>query len=628
MRAPITSYHEPVTLPLDALLRPAPIVLIVPPFHWTNRPAIGVHLLQGIARRAGVEVQIVYANIMFAARFGQRNYAMLSTLQYNTFIGERLFARAAYGLPPLGRDGGANLVPRLEAMQRMYEASGKPFDLSLDDFLLIESAVGAWVDSLALAIAGGPAVVGCTSSFEQNAASLAILRAIKWHAPDTTTILGGANCEGPMGRGLLEMTDVVDHVFSGESEETFREFVEHVRRGAAPSARLFEGRPCEDLEGLPVPDYADYYAQLAAWMPDELEEAQLAFESSRGCWWGEKKHCTFCGLNGQGMASREKSADRSLAELATLLERHPNRKIAVTDNIMPHSYWKTFVPRLAAELPGLDMMYEQKANLTLEQMCALARAGITEIQPGIESISTGLLKLMSKGTTAAQNIALLRYAAALGITVQWNLLCGFPNDELAFYLETLELLPLMHHLPPPRVSTPIIIDRFSPYHSFPERYGIRALRPADGYLDVLPEHADADLVAYHFQGEFASASLAHPDLVSQLGRGVAAWRSSYHGPSRPELTVVGELDGELELVDTRGRPGAVPRRSITRAEAIAALVPRRATPELRSSMAWALEAGVVVIRDGRYVPLAIATPELMSAAAHATTTSEHLRAVS
>jgi ribosomal peptide maturation radical SAM protein 1 len=615
-----------LVLVLDALLRPAPIVLVVPPFHWSSRPAIGVHLLQAIARAAGVEVQILYANLAFAGLVGYRTYQTLATVQYGTFLGERLFARAAYGLPALGRDAGMQLAPRLESIERLYHSTERhaPHGLTLESLDRVEQAVIPWVESVALALAGGPAVVGCTSSFEQNAASIAILGALKRHAPDTTTILGGANCEGPMAEGIAAMTDAVDHVFSGESEATFRELALLVRDGKRPGARILVGAPCEALDELPVPDYTDYYLQLEAWMPEALAEAQLPFETSRGCWWGEKKHCTFCGLNGQGMASREKSADRALGELAALLRRHPTRIVAVTDNIMPHSYWKTLVPRLADELPGLHVMYEQKANLTLDQVCALARAGILEIQPGIESLSTGLLKLMDKGTTAAQNLALLRFTEALGIAVHWNLLCGFPGDQRSFYDETLELLPLIHHLPPPKLVAPIVLDRFSPYHSYPERYGIRELRPFDGYREVLPAHADAARVAYHFEGTFASASLEDPALIPAIDREVVAWRNAYHR-NRPRLEVAGTLDGELALIDTRGLSGTTERRALTRAEAIAALVPRRTRSALDDATAWAIDARTVVIRDGRYVPLALAAPALLREAMRAAATADQLR---
>ena len=612
---------------LESVLRPCPIVLIVPPFHWITRPHLGVHLLQGIARQSGVDVQVLYTNILFAAQIGEGSYESLSTMQYGLHQGERLFVHAAYGLPRLGRDGGTRLASLLSQLKTMYRDDGLSFDVDVGHFHQIEELVEPWVESIAQSLAGGPDVVGCSSSFEQNASSIAILGAIKRLAPATTTIIGGANCEGPMAAGVLGLTDAIDHVFSGESEETFRAFVEQLRAGRRPSERILEGRPCEKLDELPIPDYSDYYTQLAMWLPRSLVEPKLTFETSRGCWWGEKKHCTFCGLNGQGMASRVKSPDRAIAELKTLLDAHPNRKITVTDNIMPHSYWKTFVARLPDEVPGVEMMYEQKANLTLAQVRALARAGITEIQPGIEALSTGLLKLMDKGTTAAQNIALLRYTGACDMVVQWNLLYGFPNDELEFYQETVELLPLLHHLPPPKRAGPVIVDRFSPYHSYPERYGVRDLVPVGGYLDVLPYAADVDAVTYHFTATFETAALAHPEVIDRLSREIDAWRSAYYGPTRPQLLVVEEPGGGFALIDTRGVPGTLPRRSITRDQAITALTQRRVTPAAQRDVAWGLEAAAIVVRDGRYVPLATASPELMAELSAVAPTTELLQAV-
>jgi radical SAM superfamily enzyme YgiQ (UPF0313 family) len=75
------------------------------------------------------------------------------------------------------------------------------------------------------------------------------------------------------------------------------------------------------------------------------------------------------------------------------------------------------VPRLASELPGLNIFYEQKANLPRERLVLLKKAGIHTIQPGIEALSSELLSLMRKGTTARQNVALLRDALGVGISL-------------------------------------------------------------------------------------------------------------------------------------------------------------------------------------------------------------------
>lgn len=597
---------------LESVLRPCPILLIVPPLHWINRPHLGAHLLQGLARRAGHDLQVIYANILFAAQIGERSYDALSTVQYGMFLGERLFARTAYGLPRLGRDGGENLALMLQKLTERQHADGVEFDITVENFIRLEEMIGPWVQSIAGTIAGGPRIVGSSTAFEQTAASFALLGAIKELAPSTVTILGGPNCEGPMAAGMLSLSDAVDYVFSGESETTFPAFVEAVMAGKRPAERILDGRPCEDLDALPIPDYEDYYTQLETWLPAARYDSILTFESSRGCWWGEKKHCTFCGLNGQGMASREKSADRTITELQSLLSAHPNRRVTVTDNIMPHSFWKTVVPRLPTEVPGLEMMYEQKANLSLAQMRALAAAGITEIQPGIEALSTGLLKLMDKGTTAAQNLALLRYAEACGIELQWNLLYGFPGDSEEHYRETLALLPLLHHLPPPHRAGLVIVDRFSPYHTHPARYGVTDLKPLSGFTDTLPLHADVNAVCYHFTGTFETAVQRDPSLADALERGIAAWRADYYGASRPLLCVRERRDHTLELVDTRGLPGTTPARTLTESDARLLFTLQRWEARLARELAWALDAQLFVVRDDRFVPLATAEPALFA----------------
>ena len=38
----------------------------------------------------------------------------------------------------------------------------------------------------------------------------------------------------------------------------------------------------------------------------------LLIETSRGCWWGERNHCTFCGLNGSSMSFDEMAPGRAL----------------------------------------------------------------------------------------------------------------------------------------------------------------------------------------------------------------------------------------------------------------------------------------------------------------------------
>ena len=57
------------------------------------------------------------------------------------------------------------------------------------------------------------------------------------------------------------------------------------------------------------------------------------------------------------------------------------------------------------------MFYEVKSNLRKEDVRQLREAGVVAIQPGIESLSDEVLRIMRKGVSALQNIQLLKGCA-------------------------------------------------------------------------------------------------------------------------------------------------------------------------------------------------------------------------
>ena len=76
------------------------------------------------------------------------------------------------------------------------------------------------------------------------------MRRIKALSPKTTTLLGGANCEGEMAEGILSLSDAVDHVFSGESEASFAAFLQ---TKGQERPRIYLGKPVQALDELPTP---------------------------------------------------------------------------------------------------------------------------------------------------------------------------------------------------------------------------------------------------------------------------------------------------------------------------------------------------------------------------------------
>ncbi|MEV0442217.1 RiPP maturation radical SAM C-methyltransferase [Streptomyces spectabilis] len=409
-------------------------------------------------------------------------------------------------------------------------------------------------------LADRPDVVGFSTTFAQNSAVLAAARVIKKLAPGVPVVLGGGNCDGPMGAALHRGFPFVDYVNRGEGEVSFTRLLACLRDGSSPAdvpglcwrdadgtshANAMSAAPLP-ASALVTPDYTDYFEQHAASRAGAMAEPHLVVESSRGCWWGQKHHCTFCGLNGSFMEFRSKSPDRFVDELLAMTERHRVLNVAVADNILDMAYLRSVVPRLAESECDLRISYEIKSNMRREQLASLVAAGIHYVQPGIESLNGRVLKLMDKGVTGCQNVRMLRDAESVGLGVVWNYLYGFPGETEEDYEPVIDQFPAIHHLAPPNGVTRIAIERFSPYFNRPE-LGFGDLSPAAHYAVVydLPESELRDL-AYVFDAAHRGISSTQAE---RLDKAVETWRHEF---PRVRLT---QCDLTDSIVLTNTRPG-------------------------------------------------------------------------
>lgn len=530
----------------------ARVLLVSMPWHALDRPSLGLSLLRAALQRDGHHCEVRYLGFDFADSIGLDDYLWVhGELPYTAFAGDWLFTEALYG-------------PRPEVDERyLAEVVGDLWQRPAEDVRRLQR-VRARVEPFLEHCDGidwaAYDVVGFTSTFEQNIASLALARRVRAAHPAPLIAFGGANWEGEMGQALHRRFGFVDVAASGEADLTFPALVDRVARGAAlddvpglvvreadGSSRVTgDPEPVRDLDALPVASYDDYLAQREA-SPAAVDVLPtLLLETSRGCWWGAKHHCTFCGLNGGAMAFRSKSAARVLAEV-DLLTAYGGGSVAVVDNILDMHYFGSVLPELARRGAPLGLFYEVKANLTRDQVQLLARAGVQHVQPGIESLSDAVLALMRKGTTALQNVQLLKWCAEFGVVPEWNFLYGFPGEDPAEYAAMVPLVERIRHLTPPSGHGPLRLDRFSPYHGDPGGFGMCAVRPTTPYAflyDVEPD--ELMRIAYYFDFEHADGR----DLtyVAPVLERVVVWSAA--GPSG-SLTVQSRPDGSALVVDTR-----------------------------------------------------------------------------
>jgi ribosomal peptide maturation radical SAM protein 1 len=535
---------------------PTDICLVVPPFDTTRFPPLGPSVLLAELRARGLNATLLHGSLMLAARIGPKANDLICKGLMHGLVGERLFRDHAFAAgtafdpaPPLGRRGRA-----------LFDAAAP--------------AIGPFVEAMTRRILRTrPRIVGFATSFQQNLAAFALARRVKERAPDVIVCVGGANVSEPMASGLAKLFGFVDHFFSGEADLVFPDFCQRVLAGDRAAPRIVDCPPIEDMAAVHAPDYSDYFRDLRRFqarglLPPEIPDF-LAMESSRGCWWGEKSHCTFCGLNGEGMAFRSKPAERVLGEIRGHVGRWNVGSLGMTDNIMPADFFRTLLPQLASWREAPTLFWEIKSNMRDEQVAALAAAGVLEIQPGIESLSSPVLKLMRKGVSAQQNLMLMRACMVHGIRIIWNLLYGLPGERTADYRAMSAILPKLVHLPPPNGLSPVVIDRYSPYFDRHRDYGIAEIEPHPSYRGLYPAGAPVAEIAYHFGGRYSTELLDDPDLIATIRSLVETWRERWRDPERRP---------RLEMVDA-GQTGLLTDSRFARVQAYA--LPAAAVSALR-----------------------------------------------
>jgi len=424
-------------------------------------------------------------------------------------------------------------------------------------------------------------VFGLASMFSQNVGCFALARKLKQHNPNMLIVMGGANCESPMGEQIIKQVPQIDYVFSGPALKSFPAFIEAVLAGERERCEQIRGVLSRDNVAHPpsiigdemdintdlVLDYKPFLDQVHSSFPNQEVKPILIFETSRGCWWGEKAHCTFCGLNGLTMNFRSMRPDKAIAMFHSLFE-HSGRAphLMCTDNIMPTSYPVEVFPYLNPPA-NTSIFYEVKADLTAEEMAALSKARVKIIQPGIESLATSTLKLMKKGTTVFQNLAFLKNCLLYDLYPSWNLLVGFPGEDEEVYRKYADDIPLLLHLPPPVAVGKVMFDRYSPYFNEPGKYGLD-LKPSDYYTLIYPfRKEEVENLAYHFVDGNAGAKYIHgmTKWIGKLRELLSHWHSRWQTKDpfgHPQLHL---KESDLSIVVHDSRAGEVIEHEISKA---------------------------------------------------------------
>ncbi|MDH5682487.1 MAG: RiPP maturation radical SAM C-methyltransferase [Spirochaetota bacterium] len=516
------------------------VLFILPPFSPENSPSLGLSLLKACLKEKNISSRIHYSNLFYMNNIHEL-YDKMSFTSGHYLLFEHIFSPQAF--------------PELKHKHIQFEQDFKDteFATSIDGVTIKTSEVidlrdkaGDFLRKLAEDICSqNPGIIGIQSNFHQVCFAIALAKHIKSINPKAITVMGGFNCVESMGREILNLTDSIDYIFSGEAEEAFTDFcVNALKHKKFPDTPYISCEKIHNLNSLPYPDFDDYFEQIRqVYMGKKI---RLAFEAGRGCWWGQIRQCIFCAINGPTVNSRSKSVDRIQEELDYLSRKYQIGTIYPTDYILPRD-----MTSFVKDNNIIDEFYfEIKPNLSFNNLYILKKNKLSLCQPGIESLNDRLLTILNKGTNAAGNIRFLRDCKSLRIRAMWNIIHHIPGEEADDYREMLKLFPFIIHLVPPLFTNSIVLQRYSLMFENHRDYNIRNFKPYKYYHYAFPENSNFWNLAFYFEGEYENA-FKDESLKRDFINSVQYWMD-YHKDKAVLLNLI-KLNSEAYLViDTRG----------------------------------------------------------------------------
>lgn len=518
------------------------VALVIMPWASVSMPSIALGLLKNILEENNITTDVHYLNVKLAKLMDKILYEEISGS--TTYASEWIFSQFLY-----------NESKIREAKMNFNEMIGETIEH--DHYLymylkrrkevlqpILRNIIPQFLDECLNTVNWGSyKVIGFTCMIGYQLAALLFSKKIKERFPDVKIVFGGPNVREKTGEEILKNFDYVDYVIDGEGEVALPELVKNIKEG-----KLFEKIPgvlfkrngivervgelqiAVDLDKLPIPDYSDYYHEISGSGIEEVIPIMTSFESSRGCWWGQKCQCTFCGLSNGYLKYRSKSPQNVLDELLEQSKKYNSKSFFATDLILCSDFYKDLIPELIKRKLDLNIFYEIKPNLKSEQIRMLSEAGIKTVQAGIESLNTKLLKLLRKGVTAIQNIHFMKTCEEHNILVSWNLLYRIPGEQKESYEEMIKLIPSVVHLRPPAGGRliQIALDRFSPYYNNTQKYGIKDIKPKGFYYLAYPnKEINLNDMAYTFDFSYDYADETVLSYIENLALYVATWQKSY-----------------------------------------------------------------------------------------------------
>jgi len=382
------------------------IGLISTPWPLYTRPSIQLGTLKAFlqARIPDLQIEVFHFYLLLAETIGYRFYQEISE---RTWVAESMYSALLYpkqikqAHALFSKESAGNSILR----QAKFKTLTSRIKKNTDAFLNRQS----WETYQLL---------GFTISYCQLTSALYVIKWLKKRFPNLIIVVGGASTSSSAAYGLLKKFPEIDLVVNGEGEMPLYHIIEHLRQtpdnldlikiqgvitrhmdsndqGSASFSQL------ETLNGLPVPNYDNYFDLLKTFNARKTFFPTLPVEISRGCWWkravGSAKvtGCNFCNLNLQWNGYRHKSASQVASEIDCLTSRHQTLSVAIMDNVLPKQGSIEIFGQIAKLNKDLRLFGEVRATASWKELKAMRDSGMREVHHSMPSSIRSKTRLRS-----------------------------------------------------------------------------------------------------------------------------------------------------------------------------------------------------------------------------------------
>jgi len=280
-----------------------------------------------------------------------------------------------------------------------------------------------------------------------------IARCIKERCSKSYVIVGGPHFTY-CAKETLERVADIDIVVCGEGELTIVELLDSIskkegfekikgityRNGSQIVEN--ESRPAiEDLDAIPLYTDFDKYEEFLRCYPGRMRAISII--SSRGC----PANCVFCAkpMKGYRLRNPKKVIDE--------IELYKGKYNIGGFNFLDLTFTadaghvKKICDEIIARKLNIKWWCESRANISLDLLDLMKRAGCVSMSVGVESGSPRILSEIHKGITVEQVLGIAKKCSDIGIFIEFYFMYSLPGETEGDVRKTLDLIDKVEKYP-------------------------------------------------------------------------------------------------------------------------------------------------------------------------------------